>query len=89
MPQPDPLRPHRVGIRITGIHYVELDAVNAQHAERQALLQAMFACCGKSIQRLVRQMAMSSTTSGRPAKPVTVRLISVTYIRVEGVEETG
>ena len=41
-----PLRPHRVGIRITGIHYVELDAVNAQHAEGQALLLTIARCCG-------------------------------------------
>jgi hypothetical protein len=38
-----PLRLHRVCVRITAIHYIEVDAVNAQHAEGQARLKAIVA----------------------------------------------
>ncbi len=78
-----PLRPHRVGIRITGIHYVELDAVNAQHAEGQALLLTIARCCG----RIEPDSGKIIYRVGEPAKPVEVRLDSVESIRVVDVVE--
>ena len=82
-----PLRPHRVGIRITGIHYVELDAVNAQHAEGQALLLTIARCCGRGVRRIEPDSGKIIYHVGEPAKPVEVRLDSVESIRVVDVVE--
>ena len=82
-----PLRPHRVCIRITGLHYVELDAVNAQHAEGQAELRAFHACGLPSGSRVDPSSGDVTYPIAEPAKPVEVRLDRLTNIRCDSVEE--
>ena len=82
-----PLRPHRVCIRITALHYVDLLAVNAQHAEGQAHLQTMFECGVPSGGRVDPETGAVTYPAASPAQPVSVRLDVVETIRVEAVEE--
>lgn len=86
----EPLRPHRVCVRITGLHWVELDAVNKQHAEGQAEVRTIAEQC-----RLPRGSRVDPESGdvtypiADPAKPVQVRLNSIENMMVvEVVEKT-
>lgn len=81
-----PLKRHRVGIRVTGIHYVELDAVNAQHAEGQAKLRFSFECGVPSGGRVDPSSGIVTYPVGHRPTPVEVRLDAVENIRVESIE---
>lgn len=82
-----PLRPHRVCIRITALHYVDVLAVNAQHAEGQAHLQTVFACGVPSGGRVDPETGDVTYPRGSFVEPVTMRLDRMETIRVDGVEE--
>ena len=82
-----PLRPHRVCVRITGLHYVDLDAVNAQHAEGQAQVRAIFEAQLPSGSRLDPTSGHVTYPIAEPAKPVAVRLDSIESIQVVEVVE--
>lgn len=82
-----PLKPHRVCIRITALHYVDLLAVNAEHAQGQAHLQTAFVCGVPSGGRVDPDTGDVGYPPSSPVQPVTVRLDLVENIRVDGVEE--
>ena len=81
------MRRHLVRVRITAVHYVEVDAVNAQHAEGQARLKTFSACGLPSGSRVAPSSGDVTYPIAEPAKPVEVRLDIVTNIRVESVTE--
>lgn len=81
-----PLRPHRVGVRITGIHYVELEAVNARHAGGQALLRAAFAAGLRHGGRIDPATGDVSHPAGSTPPPAEIRLDALRNIVVESVE---
>jgi len=83
-----PLRPHRVCIRVTGLHYVELDAVNARHAEGQARLRVIAALGVPSGTHVGPHSSGNITYPiGYRPKPVEFRLDAIETISIVGSEE--
>ncbi len=81
-----PLRPYRIGVRVTGIHYVDVEAVNNDHAEGQARLRAIFACRLPSGSQVVPSNGDVRYPIAKSAKPVEVRLDVVKNICVVSAE---
>lgn len=82
-----PLRPYRIGIRVTGTHYVELEAVNSEHAEGQALVQTIYTCGLPSGSNVAPSSGDVRYPAAMPAKPIEIRLDVVNNIRVVGIEQ--
>ena len=82
-----PLRPHRVCIRVTGLHYVELDGVNAQHAEGQAHLETVFGLGVPSGGRVDPSSGDVTYPIGFRPGPVEFRLDAIETISIVGSEE--
>ncbi len=81
-----PLRPYRIGVRVTGIHYVDVEAVNNEHAEGQAHIRAFIACGLPSGSRVVPSNGDVRYPIAEPAKPVEVRLDVIKNICVVSAE---
>jgi hypothetical protein len=84
-----PLRPYRIGVRVTGIHYVDVEAVNNDHAEGQAQLHAIFACGLPNGSRVLPHNGDVRYPIAESAKPVEVRLDVIKNISVVSAERKG
>jgi len=86
MGQNGPLRPYRIGVRVTGIHYVDVEGVNDAHAEGQARLRTMIACDLPNGSNVAPHNGDVRYPIAEPARPVELRLDVITNIRVVSAE---
>ena len=82
-----PLRPYRIGIRVTGVVYVDVEGVNADHAEGQARLLTFAACGLPSGSNIAPHNGDVRYPIAEPAKPVDVRLDVIKNIFAVSVEQ--
>jgi hypothetical protein len=86
-PYNKPLRPRRVRLRVTGVVSLDVDGVNAAHAEGQALVKLIVRCGIPSGSRVDPDTGAVSYPLAEPARPVEVELAAITTITVEGSTE--
>jgi len=79
----EPKHPYRVCVRLTTLCYVDVEAIDAEHARDGAVFQTALACGVPSGTHIDPDSGKVSYPTASSSRPVNVRLESVECISVE------